>query len=371
MTRLTREPQIMRRKSIAGIQIALILLSLGYLDASAFAQRPNFVKQLFQKRDASAKEMELQDKHGPWLVLAATFYGETAQAAAVSYAKEIRDKLKVPAFIMQQNENSEELIAVGQRIVTDEFGRQVPKQVAAKFANKTSDNSVAVLVGEFHSKDDPQIDILLQKVRNFEPSSKNPDSKDRVTTSFLTRNPLLPDDFFQTPKVDRFVEELNRQDWIRHSLLECPGRFTVRVATFRGPDVVTVASKAKLNTENPTTALDKAASQANKMTIALRARGVEAYEFHDRYGSYVMIGSFDSLGNETPNGEFHYDPRIIAILQQYCGYREVIAKDPKTGAASRTMSLNSEGRIPFDVEGKPIAVPRPDTSRIYSGSLFK
>lgn len=350
-----------------GWMLAIVLL----LPQVARADRPHFIRQLFQSRSANEKSLELQDKHGPWLILAATFTGENARSGAIDYANEMRDRLKVPTFIMQQDNRSDQLVGVGERIVTDEFGRQVSKQVAARYANELPANSTAVLVGEFHSKDDPQVDALRQKVRDFQPKKKTPGFENAEKSSFLTRNPLLPEDFFQTPRVDRLVEELNRQDWIQHSLLDCPGRFTVRVATFRGPDVISVSAKTKLDAEDPTTALDRAASKAHKMTTSLRSRGVEAYEFHDRYGSYVMIGSFDSLGMETPGTGFQYDPRILAILQQYCGYREVTAKDPTTGATSRTLSLNSEARIPFDVEGKPTAVPRPGTSKLYSGSLFK
>lgn len=361
----------MRRQNAGWVLVVtLAWTSLG-MHPSTFADRPNFVKQLFQKREARDAKWELQDKHGPWLVLAATFSGEESRSSALAYAKEIKDRLRVPAFIMEQQYDDDQSVATGERIVTDEFGRMIPKQVSARFANNFPKNSVAVLVGEFHSKDDPQIETLLQKVRNFVPKTKIPGFEDREKIHFLTRNPLLPEDFFQAPRIDRFVEELNRQDWIKNSVLDCPGRFTVRVATFRGSEVVTVAAKANSKNGDPTNALDRAASKAHKLTTILRGRGVEAYEFHDRYGSYVMIGSFDSLGRETADGQFQYDPRIIAILQEFCGYREVTAKDPSTGAIKKTMTLKSESRIPFDVEGKPTAVPRPETSRIYSGSLFK
>jgi len=338
---------------------------------SALADGPNFIKQMFQRRGSNDQSLELQDKNGPWLILAATFSGEDARSSAVAFAQELKKRLNVPAFVMQQSGESNDLVGLGERIETDEFGRQVPKKIAARYANQLAGESIAVLVGEFHSKEDPQVVILLEKVRSFQPKSKNPEFDARDRTIFLTRNPLLPEDFFQAPQVDRFVEELNRQEWIKHSLLDCPGRFTVRVATFRGPDVISVSNKAKLNAENPTTVLDRAASKASKMTLSLRSRGVEAYEFHDRYGSYVTIGSFDNLGTEIAGGQFQYDPRIVATLKQFCGYREVTAKDPQTGATSRTWSLNSENRVPFDIEGKPIAVPRSSTSQIYSGSLFK
>ena len=117
-------------------------------------------------------------------------------------------------------------------------------------------------------------------------------------------------------------------------------------------------------------ALDHAALQANKLTTALRERGVEAYEFHDRYGSFVTIGSFEQLGSEIGGGQFQYSPQIKQVINDYCGYRQIQGSDPRTGARITKSSINSLKNIPFDVEGKPMAVPKRDTSKLYSGSLM-
>jgi|694.fasta_scaffold12510_2 hypothetical protein len=355
-------------KQIRSRRIPYLLVLFCFVTApSLYAQQP-FLKRLLQRRDWSAQDLTLQDSHGPWLILAGSFIGSNAQASATALARELQAALGVPAFIMEKSTDEADQLAVTERIHTDDYGKLIPKQLSIKYANDQEQRSVAVLVGEFHSKEDPQIEQVLTKVRAFQPKSKI-EGFDQRGIAFLTRNPKLPDDFFQAPKVDSFVQELNRQQWIEYSLLDCPGRFTVRVASFRGPEVVTVAAKAK--SSDPGTALDRAANKAHKMTQSLRSKGVEAYEFHDRYGSYVMIGSFDSLGREISGGQFEYDPGITAILNRFCGYREVTAKDPTTGAVSRTVSLNSEARLPFDIEGKPLAVPRTTTSKIYGGSLFK
>ena len=116
--------------------------------------------------------------------------------------------------------------------------------------------------------------------------------------------------------------------------------------------------------------LDRAAKKAHKLTEALRSKGKEAYEFHDRFGSYVMVGSFDVLGQELQSGQFRFNAGILAVLEEHCGYRVIDVKDPRTGAISKQTSLKSEEKIPFDIEGKPMAVPRPETSGLYSGSLL-
>ncbi len=145
----------------------------------------------------------------------------------------------------------------------------------------------------------------------------------------------------------------------------------MRVATFQGNAVTDFgnggeASKPKTLTNK----LDKAADKANRLTTALRNQGVEAYEFHDRFASYVTIGSFDELGTQLPNGDFKLNPLIQQILDERCGYRILDAKDPRTQQMTKVQSLKSLDKIPFDIEGKPMAVPRAATSKLYGGSLL-
>jgi hypothetical protein len=365
------------------IRLQLVVLVLSLLSSwqnacQAQIQSPSFLKRMFQPK-GSGEVVELQDKHGPWLILAQTFPGEEGRNHAIVYAKELQANLRAPVFTMERNSDTEGVLGRSERKLTDKNGRIQSKTVAAKFVNGGPGLSYAVLVGEFHTKEDPQINKLLKQIRQYQPKAKLPGFERGA--AFLTRNPLLPDDYFQAPAVDSFTEELNRQDWIKRgqSLLDCPGRFTVRVASFRGPEVISASAKVKLKTDEPTNALDKAASKAHKLTESLRSRGVEAYEFHDRFGSYVTIGNFNDLGRDI-DGQFQYDPRIVAILNQYCGYEIVKARDKATQAEMQTMSVKTEvikskdgGRtlIPFDIEGKPIAVPKVQSSKIYGGSVFK
>ena len=129
------------------------------------------------------------------------------------------------------------------------------------------------------------------------------------------------------------------------------------------------AKASKLPSET-TDELDVAALKSHRLTTALRKKGVHAYEFHDRFGSYVMIGSFDSLGQELTSGQFRYNPAIVEVNAKWCGYRVFDSPDPATGAIRKIQSLNSLDEIPFDVEGKPMAVPRLATSNLYRGALL-
>jgi hypothetical protein len=337
---------------------------------SLSAAPPGMLKHLFQSK--SSQTETLQGKHGPWLIHAQSFNGDGARDKAIAYAKELSQALKAPTFIMERADSTPDSLGSSQRVVTDKNGKAVQKQVSARYANDTDDKSIGVLIGEYHSKEDPQIEKMLDSVRNFQTSKKSGNLRNRAHV-FLTRNPLLPDDYFQAPDVDDFTEKLNRDPAIKYSLLDCPSKFTVRVASFRAPEVVTVAATSKIlgkGEDEHSDILVKAASKAHKLTTALRKKGVEAYEYHDRAGSYVMIGSFDRLGTEKPDGSFEYHPGIVETLSKYCGYHQVVAKDRRTGAESTSMTVKAEANIPFDVEGKPIAVPRKQT-RVYGGSTIK
>jgi hypothetical protein len=287
----------------------LVFGTCACLTQSVWAQNTAVLKRLFQPK--SNEVMELQDKHGPWLILANYFQGDEGRQYALTYAKELRAEFKLPVFIMTREIDTEEVLGRGERVRTLGPGATKTNVVEAKWANSDNNISHAVLIGEFHSKEDPRVGKLTRQIRQFQPKTKIPNFESRM--AFMTRNPLLPEDFFQTPMVDSFAEQLNRQEWIRNSLLDCPGRFTVRVASFRGPDILEVSVKTKTKIDEPTSALDKAANKAHKLTESLRGRGVEAYEYHDKFGSYVTIGSFNELGSES-DGRFQYDPRILKVI---------------------------------------------------------
>lgn len=367
----------------------------------AVAEPPSILGMFRKKQPLSDESLTLKAEHGPWLILAATLPGDDARVKSVSLAREIRSKLNMPSFVMEKATGVTQTLATRERIKTDYAGNVVPYELAVRYANGGQERVFVVLVGEFSSIDDPRIPEILQQVRTLQPEalvSKPTDASDAeksasnnwmvqkyrslmwtrtdrkddlgpMGAAFVTRNPLLPDDYFEAPKVDDFVVDLNKN--VEHSLLDCPGKFTVRVASFTGRAVTDFGNGSRASELSETTdALDRAALKAHKLTEALRREGEEAYEFHDRFGSYVMVGSFDSLGQELASGQFQYNPGITAILRARCGYRIVDTRDPSTGAMGKTTSLKSLDKIPFDIEGKPMAVPRAATSKLYRGSLL-
>lgn len=391
---------LLRRSIIITGVITMVAFSTSL---SVLADPPSIMKIFRPKQTLAEESLELKPEHGPWLILAATLPGADAKPQAVALAREIRGQLKLPSFVMEKMTGVAPTSMKRERIRNDRNGNPVPVNLEVRYANAGQESVYVVLVGEFADLNDPRIPDTLETIRTAHPAALKDDAPEagddaknasssnwlvsqyrsklwsrnarkekagKMGAAFVTRNPLLPDDFFEAPKVDEFVANLNEE--VEHSLLDCPGKFTVRVASFTGREVTDFgngAQASKLPGET-TDELDVAALKAHQLTEALRQKGVDAYEFHDRFGSYVMIGSFDSLGQELTSGQFQYNPGIVEVNAKWCGYRVVDAKDPVTGVVRKATSLNSLDKIPFDVEGKPMAVPRLATSNLYRSALF-
>ncbi len=211
-----------------------------------------------------------------------------------------------------------------------------------RYANEYQYEAYAVLVGEYDSIEHPSIDGDLKRLKNSNLSvfaaadmAKETDAKTPATTlkavherlmkyvdrkkgpmssAFVTRNPMLPKEYFQAPAVDSFVQQLNEDK--QFNLLECKGKYTVVVRTFEGYGTIVDGRKEKEFVPSMRR-LDRFAADAAKMVAELRKNGEEAYQFHDRYRSLVTVGSFESLGRQLPGGRFEYAPDIRRVMQKY------------------------------------------------------
>ncbi len=390
------------RRSVMGLSLVLGTLTVADCVGTAQADPPSLLS-MFKRKSTSTDGFKLSPDQGPWMILAASLSGNDAEAKADALARELQQELKVDCYVLNKTFDHSSMLKTDRHQSVDIVSGNVESR-RVRMANQSSEKVCAVLVGNFASLEDPAVKDLLQKIRTSHPVAlegkdaaeiKDPSkaessnwlvssarqvlwsrtdrqsakNKGKMGAAFVTRNPLLPDDFFQAPKVDEIVLDLNRN--VEHSLLKCPKRYTVRVASFQGKAVTDfgtggAASTPKELSDN----LDLAADNANKLTTALRTKGVEAYEFHDKYASYVTIGSFDELGPQLPNGETQISSEIRHILDEYCGYTNVDAKLSSSQAMTKVKSVKSLDKIPFDIEGKPMAVPRAGTSKLYGGSLL-
>jgi len=342
----------------------------------------------------------LAENDGPWLVLATTFRGESARDEARRLVHELRGRHKLDAYTHEKS--------------FDYTGRQpgvglnpdgTPKTM--RYANAGHVVEVAVLVGDFASCEDPRGQAALQRIKTLRPESLGgPSGKSRLVSDFLLANrdqlqlggqaterppmhaailipnPLLPDGFFARQQIDDFVLAMNAD--VEHSLLDCPGRFTVRVATFTGAGTFDAGGRTEsaageradgfvdvnrfvealrgtgwrdpqLRARQSESRLVEAADKAHRLTEALRRSGWAAWEFHDRESSIVCVGSVEQLAVPQDGGRPAVHPEIARIVRE-------LGPDPEGLARGQVIPKSFAG-IMLDLEPKPIDVPRAPARR--------
>ena len=369
-------------------------------------------------KSSTQNVLELKPEHGPWLVFATSFDGPDARSQAEQLATELRRDFKLQAYCMVKKlDLTQPLVGAG----VDPKGNNRKY----KFREKKMVDGYAVLVGDFDEIDSPAIAEALTKVKTINPKSvrseesdqqdltasnsvsvsswrqflsksiKSPDKPGPMALAFTTRNPLLPVDFYKTPEVDKFIKKLNEQrEYSEFNLLQCPGKFSVRVAVFSGEDKAVGSwgrsSGSESADEQKVSQLVLAAERATLTARALRQAGYEAYQFHDRTQSIVTVGSFNELGKNDQRNNFAYDPAIQAIVARFGA-----APQPTRSVYGVTQTprllydLVNQKQIPelnegdeksklrwfvkhsvaFDLKPLPMAVPKAASS-IYSGSLL-
>ncbi len=277
-------------------------------------------RPLTDARPASDGEFALTQENGPWLIVAASFSGQGAERQATELARELRSRYRLKSYLHEMNFKLEDE-SLGRGL--DEYGGSV----RLRYQRGDQLRELAVLVGDFTSIDDPEAQQTLDRIKTLQPDALNVDPNTSAQSmaqvrqaddslleklgrrkrgpmgqAFLSRNPRLPREYFVPKGVDPFVAKMNQG--VEHSLLDCPGAYTVKVATFRGKTILQTSatsgeaaeekkrsfwSRRKKDDHNP---LIEAAENAHLLTAELRAHGYEAYEFHDRNESIVTIGSF-------------------------------------------------------------------------------
>ena len=338
----------------------------------------------------------LAEKDGPWLVLATTFRGEGAREDARKLVQELHGSHRLTAYT---HEKAFDYTGEQRGMGLNPDG--TPKRM--RYANEGQVLEVAVLVGDFASAEDPRAQKMLQKVKQLRPRvlegtkanrlesdfiQANRDhvggggaSKPPLHTALLIPNPLLPADYFSRQQIDEFVMQMNAD--VTHSLLDCPGRYTVRVATFTGAGSFNTASGSaepdadarstvdvnrflealkgngwkdpQLRGVEEESRLVEAADKAHRLTEALRRSGWPAWEFHDRDSSIVCVGSIDQLAVAGNGGRPMPHPEIARIVTG-------LGPDPAALARGQIMPRAFDG-ILLDVQPRPIDVPRPPAGR--------
>jgi hypothetical protein len=379
---------------------------------------------------AQGGDYALRQENGPWLIVAASFSGEGAERQAGDLARELRERYRLRAYLHEMNfKFGDESPGRG----LDQYGAPVRR----RYQRGDQVREYAVLVGDFAAIDDENAQQTLDRIKTLQSDTLNVEvnqtaqsmaqvrrledalleklgkkrKRGPMAQAFFTRNPLLPREYFVPKGIDPFVSKMN--EGVEHSLLDCPGVYTVKVATFRGKTILQTSgadtptgnsfwNRRKNDDRIP---LVEAAENAHLLTEELRAHGFEAYEFHDRTESIVTIGSFAQAAQRTANGRVVPIPAAQRIIETFGAAYDTPA-DPLSGIgndaftqrriAQETQQFNmrlngqqspivpgmnpkhvkilrggkrkrTERIIPIDVHPHVIEVPKRSISSAYAG----
>ncbi len=365
----------------------LLALALSVVARTADAAEP-FWRQVMPRKKVEADpnaDYNLTENDGPWLIMAASFTGELGEQEARALVSELRSRYNLPAYYY----------GMTFKIGEDRPGRGIDDHGAPIRRRYQRGNQVlehAVLVGEFPHVDDAEAQNLLDRVKTLEPDALKVETGEATAQSlidlrqfnrainqklgrpvtrgpmghaFLTRNPLLPKEYFVPPGVDADVAKWNKD--VEHSLLKCPGKYSIKVATFRGRTLLKAANDDIADDHRTRQAdlkdpLVQAAKNAHELTVALRTKGWEAYEMHDRHESYVCVGSFNEM-QRLEDGRVLPATREAQIIINTFG-----AASPSVGfdkPAYKEMGVNEE--VITKVEMKEELIKQQFDSRFSNG----
>ncbi|MDR0337500.1 MAG: hypothetical protein LBI18_10460 [Planctomycetaceae bacterium] len=313
------------------------------------------------------KEYRLSELNGPTMILVTTFSGLNGRRDANALVYELRKNYKYKAYVHEQTFVHD--------LKKETKQPQNPYARPLKYQKTGSQSAYAVLVGDFQSFDDLDFQKTLKEIKQSYPecmktgqqTSQNykiwrdnraaANGKGPLYMAFGVVNPMLPPEN-QRGSVDKLVASLNSVS--PYSLLKCPRRYTVRVATFTGKIIIRqdeikeIESGRKPFSVGKTSELEIAGKAATKLCNVLREQGLEAYEFHDRFASFVTIGSFDSYGQELANGMIQLHPEIAQIMERFQGKPATQGVQPGTIAHEPVRIAGIE----CDIQPMIIEVPR-------------
>ena len=378
---------------VAAVLTALLCLSTSYAQ----------LKLPFRAdRDAagvSSDGLMLNERSGPWLVMCASFSGDAGTRRAENLAEELRSRHGLKAYVFRHEFDHTKKLQ-SNAIPTWTIDENSPSDhhvVQAKMepATTASYEEVAVMVGDFPAIDDAQAqktlskiktlsadsmdasltgaaesDLSAERIRQWRSNSENlpagsTDGNSAFRAAFLLPNPMLPDEYFETQKLDEFVIKLNKG--VKHSLLKNSGIYTVRVASFAGESTFNLGEIEekeremkwlRRNNKGVTSSkLAEASEKAHLLTQVFRKYGVDAYEFHDRNESCVCIGSFDWIVREDAQGNKTQNPEVVDVIKKYKGRIENLPGRPNS-IVPTTFSSLAKKKILCDAQPIPVLVPK-------------
>ncbi len=368
---------MVRILTICGVAV----LAAGLLTTLVEAAPPKLSFIPFKRIEVDPKKTyEITEQNGPWMIYATSFTGDGADAQAHELVLELRQRFKLPAYVHRKHYDYTEPVA---GLGVNRYGEvKKMRHVSAKAYDE-----VAVLVGNYQDLEDPEIQKALRKIKYAHPDSLDittrkkssqkyagwryfsqlvsPDEEQKTKglmgNAFATRNPIRPDENQSARGLDPLVLEMNKE--AEFSLLKNRGKFSVKVATFKGITTMNLDEIAKYERGSLRGKLEEAALKAHRLAAALREQGVEAYEFHDRNESIVCVGSFESVGSPREDGKIEINPQVYQVMQRYGAEQKSLPGQPAVGLSPRSLK-----GISFDVQAVPVEVPRVSIAASYARS---
>ncbi len=391
------------RNCVSGYALGPFMLAIGLAVAGSLAVQRHIVAAPwdlvnFKHVDADPNNMyPVTESAGPWMIMVTTFQGANAEQQAHQWVYELRKRNKLVAYTSSRAYNYDQKDMYGRGI--DRWG--APKRM--EYLHEERLTEVAVLVGDFRAADEPDAQKQLAELKRLDPACMKPVAEPTdnspvadvrrwcqqtfgtgnkgngpLANAFITTNPLLPREYFIGHGVSRFVLEMNKG--VEYSLLDCPGRYSVRIANFTGrveinqQKIQQITGGSDHDDQNDESPLVMAAAEAHAVTKYLRDRHVEAYEFHDRGSSIVTIGHFDSVGSPRADGKIEINPKIFEIIKEYgADQSSLMPGQMAMGVKAKTIPVpvGKLKSVVLDVTPVPIEVPRRSIGSMYQASTMR
>ncbi|MEM9943168.1 MAG: hypothetical protein AAF939_16515 [Planctomycetota bacterium] len=391
-------------------RICVTLLLTFILSWCAIADAQPFRIPFGKRAPTSRESLELSQKSGPWLIMCASFAGDSGKQQANRLAEELRQRFRLQSYVYTHRfDHSQAAIGAGKgwEKYIDQNGRESHRPIQMKVASSARVEEVAVLVGDFASVDDSKAQKTLLKIKTLHPESlasardlgedawreqlrqwrdsrasqrADPNERNRgpLGAAFLMTNPLLPEEYFNPKTVDPYVVKINSNS--KYSLLKNPGRYTIRIATFTGEILTeeeefaqTLAKDEFLKRNRKGVANSKLMNAMKKATVLatfLRQEGIEAYDFHDIEESYVTVGQFDWIEKTGVGGRKEYNQKAVEVIQKFQGSAIQLPGKKQQGLKTYLLPTRmAQAGILCDVMPSPIPVPKAP-KRLGARSIF-
>src|SRR4051812_12367247 len=163
------------RRSFAALVAGVVVA----LSAIGFAAPPPWATLVpFKKIDADPnKNYDLEEKNGPWMIMAASFAGPSAEQQSHDLVLELRQRFKLEAYTFRRTYDFSK--------PTDGLGYSRyggPRRM--RYLTNHKFDEIAVLVGNYPSIDDADLEKVLEILKYARPEcldpNKRPDSSQRL-----------------------------------------------------------------------------------------------------------------------------------------------------------------------------------------------